>query len=798
MWGAKRFSGSLLWWAAGLAVLTLITRIPLRSTQLFAWDSANFALALQHYNVAWHQPQPPGYILYVAAARLLHVVVADANAAYVWLSVVASVGAIWCAVLVGGRLFGTPTGVFGGLILTTSSLFWGQGEVAYPYSFLALFSSLIVLLALRNRSGGRDITLVSAALLAIAGGFRPELVPFLLPLWLWGAWRRPRWRWLAGLGLLAVLVAAWYVPMVWLSGGWQAYQTASGGYFLYFLRATSGFGKLLLAVLENTRTLVGYTYNGLGLALLPLLYIAGRFFAPPRLVSDTRAQVLGLWLAPPLAFYLLIHIGNPGYLLSLLPALCLLTAHGTLVLAQDTAQAVRLARPGGVFPLSTMWRGGRGVRQEEDQPAPRWPLYAATSLIALIALSNAALFLVADGEGRLREIRAIDRILSKQVAAIEAQFPVESTLILAYDRSRQLRYYLPDHRIELLFTEAVAVAARGYDPSRYWERRSTADGAAGHYAHCATRSRREHERASGGGAPSGLGRRRGVACGRGCERRHGALRLPLRRGGAGGRALAAAAPVGDLCLQRRRQQAHVRDVGPRRQGRHEQARSRHVFGLQRASNHLRRRRHRPLVQERRVGQPREQHRTADTVGFFLGHGAVRQADHAVLRGLIRHAGDVGRLHRTRRHVDDDSVALRPHRRQHRAGDVERTGQVDVHHAVPRLRVELRERPPLDVGAGRVAEDVQRAEPVERRGDQGGHGRAVGQIGRAAEDAAAAAADFVGQRLQQIAAPRRQHDRRPFLGKQTRRCLTHPAARPRHQRHPPIQCMPIKPSPLTGA
>ena len=291
MWGAKRFSGSLLWWAAALAALTLITRIPLRSTQLFAWDSANFALALQHYNVAWHQPQPPGYILYVAAARLVHVVVADANAAYVWLSVVASVGAVWCSVLVGGRLFGAPTGVLGGLVLTTSSLFWGQGVVAYPYAFLALFSSLIVLLALRNRSGGRDTTLVSAALLAIAGGFRPELVPFLLPLWLWGAWRRPRWRWLAGLGLLAVLVAAWYVPMIWLSGGWQTYQSASSGYFLFFLRATSGFGKLLLAVLENTRTLVGYAYNGLmGLALLPLLYIAGRFFAPPRLVSDTCAR----------------------------------------------------------------------------------------------------------------------------------------------------------------------------------------------------------------------------------------------------------------------------------------------------------------------------------------------------------------------------------------------------------------------------------------------------------------------------------------------------------------------------
>ena len=106
LWGAKRLSGSLLWWAAALAALTLITRIPFRSTHLFAWDSANFALALQHYNVAWHQPQPPGYILYVAVARLVHLLVADANAAYVWLSVVVSVGAVWCVVLVGGRLFG--------------------------------------------------------------------------------------------------------------------------------------------------------------------------------------------------------------------------------------------------------------------------------------------------------------------------------------------------------------------------------------------------------------------------------------------------------------------------------------------------------------------------------------------------------------------------------------------------------------------------------------------------------------------------------------------------------------------
>ena len=448
-------SGIVLWWAVGLAGATFLSRLPFRSTQLFAWDSANFALALQHYNVAWHQPQPPGYILYVAAARLLHFFVPDANAAYVWLSVGASAAAVLCTVLLGSRLFGAFVGVLGGLVLATSSLFWGQGEVAYPYAFLSLFTTLIVLLVVQSRWGRRDASLLTAAVLALAGGFRPELVPFLLPLWLFGAWHRPKWRWAVSGLLAAGLCAAWYIPMIQLSGGWTTYQEASGGYFLYFLRSTSGFGKLLLGVLENTRTLVGYAYNGLGLALLPIIYVGGRFFAPPRLARDHRAQVLALWIAPPLAFYLLIHIGNPGYLLSFLPALCLLAAHGTRVFADDLVEAAGL-----------VWgKGADGLPRIPVESA----LWTTAALVASIALTNAGLFLTASGEGRLREIRAIDRILSRQVASIQASFSAEQTILLAYDRSRQLRYYLPQHRIELLFPEPVV--GHGYDPTRYWEKR---------------------------------------------------------------------------------------------------------------------------------------------------------------------------------------------------------------------------------------------------------------------------------------------------------------------------------------
>ena len=45
--------------------LTLITRLPFSGAILYHWDSINFALALEHFDVALGQPHIPGYLLYV-------------------------------------------------------------------------------------------------------------------------------------------------------------------------------------------------------------------------------------------------------------------------------------------------------------------------------------------------------------------------------------------------------------------------------------------------------------------------------------------------------------------------------------------------------------------------------------------------------------------------------------------------------------------------------------------------------------------------------------------------------------
>jgi hypothetical protein len=441
--------------ATSLGLVTALTRIPFRSRYLFAWDSANFALALDQYNVAFHQPQPPGYPVYVASARVLRLATGDANAAYVWLSVLASGLGVAFLTLAAERLYGRRSALLAAVLLATSSLYWSQGVVAYPYAFLACFSALVAWLCVLIGSGaGGWLVPLTGATIGLAGGFRTELIPFLTPLWLYAALRSNgnRQRRLAlvlgGFLALGAVALAWYVPMVLLTGGWAAYQSATGSYYAYFIQTTSGAGKLLLGLLENTRALVGYLYNGLGLALLPMVYFLGRYFAPQRVIADRRVRFMLLWIAPPLAFYVTVHLGNPGYLLSVLPALCLYAAEALLGLLEDAREAI--ARISDVR---------------------RWVVPAAAVAVGVTALTNTALFLVANGEGRWQETRQIDRIFERQLGEIQERYPSASTLIVAYDRSRQYHYYLPQHKIELLFDVAVAGAVT--DTSRYWERRTT-------------------------------------------------------------------------------------------------------------------------------------------------------------------------------------------------------------------------------------------------------------------------------------------------------------------------------------
>src|SRR5690242_6688338 len=95
---------------------TALTRTVFRSRFLYDIDSVNFALALQRFDPAVHQPHPPGYFLYVYLGKLSNAIFHDANTALVVISIVASCGTVATLYLLASIWFGRSAARFAGLI----------------------------------------------------------------------------------------------------------------------------------------------------------------------------------------------------------------------------------------------------------------------------------------------------------------------------------------------------------------------------------------------------------------------------------------------------------------------------------------------------------------------------------------------------------------------------------------------------------------------------------------------------------------------------------------------------------
>ena len=85
MKGARAFEASV----ALLAVVFLAFHIPYLPSSLEDLDSINFALGIRHFDVAQHQPHPPGYPVFILIAKAVHAVVPTEARALGLLSAVA-------------------------------------------------------------------------------------------------------------------------------------------------------------------------------------------------------------------------------------------------------------------------------------------------------------------------------------------------------------------------------------------------------------------------------------------------------------------------------------------------------------------------------------------------------------------------------------------------------------------------------------------------------------------------------------------------------------------------------------
>ena len=445
--------------SVGLALVTLASRWPYRARMLYNWDAVQFALALREFDIAKHQPHPPGYVLYVGLGRLVNATLADPTQAYVTLAMVFSAATTFTVYWLARALYDRVTAAAAGALLAVSPLFWFYGSVGLTYAGEAFGASLMALLAYRTLAGSVPHLYVGAVCLGLAGGLRQSVLVLLFPLCAACAMRgvRSRARLTAAAAILVAAVLAWFLPLVWLSGGWTAYLRASTELYGSTLVPTSLLGGDLETTFRQARYVLESVLVGLG----PLAIALGALpFYARRRGWATREWFLVTWVAPPLAFYTLVHFGQAGYVLTILPALVILLSGAVVELV--TAGAERLRRPqwrwaltlAAVAPLLLINTGFF----VSARPEPREFDHRAGDTWVSRARDEAHDWILSRTAAALREHEAV---LRTYVETIRAVYDGEDTALLtelgnprSYPWLRHAMFYLPEYPIYQLYLRA--------------------------------------------------------------------------------------------------------------------------------------------------------------------------------------------------------------------------------------------------------------------------------------------------------------------------------------------------------
>ena len=437
--------------ASALGVLTGLSRLPYRARMLYNWDAVQFALALREYDVVKHQPHPPGYILYVALGRVVNIWLDNPTAAYVALAVVFSGLTTFVVYFLARAAYDRATALVAATLLAVSPLFWFYGSVGLTYAGEALCASTVAYFAFRALRGSETDAWLAAGYLGLAGGVRQSILLLLLPLWL-GATivgiRRLRTV-VVGVGIIAVAVMAWFVPMIWLTGGLDRYLAASVDLAETVVKPTSILGGDVDTTLRMARYLVESVLVGLG----PLALAA--FFLPwyvRRRGWGSREWLLVAWTVPPVLVYTLVHFGQAGYALTFLPALVVLLS-AVLVSALGHAAAFTAhawLRPAAiaaavavvVFVNGSFFVNARPLPRDFETPKSAWMKMAEDEAFDWIFSRTAA------------ALREHEEVVRTFMAAITGQFSPDDTAVItelgnprSYPWMRHAVFYLREYPI---------------------------------------------------------------------------------------------------------------------------------------------------------------------------------------------------------------------------------------------------------------------------------------------------------------------------------------------------------------
>jgi hypothetical protein len=282
-----------------------LTVWPLRSRHLFSWDSANYAFAVERIDISQHRPHPPGYLGYVFAARALLPLTGDVNAAFVaWNVMALAIAATLTASLAASAGLSNAAAWAAAVLLVTSPLVWFYASVAEIYVSELLWTTAVAYCAQAAVKGRPRAFYWCAVCLACAAVFKMSTMVLMLPVAAY-AWHR------------LAPAARGYSAFVW-----HHFTSATASSRLIGPEAAGD--RIGIALNRNARDTLIALLAALGFvnALGLIVWTALDRQRPPALDGRFAA----LWAAPWLLEFVVVHIGKPGYVLPLLPLVCIILA----------------------------------------------------------------------------------------------------------------------------------------------------------------------------------------------------------------------------------------------------------------------------------------------------------------------------------------------------------------------------------------------------------------------------------------------------------------------------------------
>lgn len=335
-----------------LLVLTLAWWIGAQPVALDP-DAMNLAYGMHRFDITHFNPHAPGYLVYVWTLRAVHAATAGGDSLADRFATVQLVALLFAlasvvAVYAAARRMRFPVGGAGwaALVMAVHPILVFHAVDAQTHTSEAFASALLMLGAIRymDAPGWRPAVWLGV-LLAFGSALRPSFVVFAVPVVVWTIGFR-RFANLAVAGLSSIAgAAAWIVPTVEASGGWETWRAATRGLVHHgFVLTSSPLSDTAVVSLVRSNQLSLGLWTVL--ALMPLL-VALAVGRTGERATETRFgdTSYGRWLrgalliggALALIYYGVTFISEPGYLAALLPPVALYAgglaggAHGTRV-----------------------------------------------------------------------------------------------------------------------------------------------------------------------------------------------------------------------------------------------------------------------------------------------------------------------------------------------------------------------------------------------------------------------------------------------------------------------------------